>query len=75
MAVRNPTLDELGEAVRRVGYEFELIEASHPRRMFTRSGYISIEKKKPKAEVIREIAAPLSAIRGEQRREAKEHKG
>jgi signal recognition particle subunit SRP19 len=74
MAVRNPTLKELEEAARRGGYNPELVVAAHPKRMFTQSGYVSIERRKGKTQVIREIAARLSAIRGEQRRETKDSK-
>jgi signal recognition particle subunit SRP19 len=75
VAVRNPTLEELKEAVRRNGYRAETQDAAHPKRMRSPSGYVSIERKKPKAQTIREIATLLSSIRGEQRREGKERRG
>ncbi len=75
MAVRNPTSNELVEAAKRAGYASESAEASHPKRMLTLSGYVSIERKKPKVQTIKDIASLLSTIRGGQRREAKKHKG
>lgn len=75
MAVRNPTLEELEEAARRGKYGVESQGAAHPKRMRNQSGYISIERKKPKTQTIKELAALLSTIRGEQRRESKERKG
>ena len=74
MAVRNPSITELEEAVKRSGYVYESYKAFHPKRMFIRSNYISIKLKKPKTKIIREIASSLSMIRGEQRHEAKEKK-
>lgn len=71
MAVRNPSLQELEEAAKRAGYKPETVEALHPKRVKTKSGYISIEKKRVKIQVIKDLATRLSVIRGEQRRENK----
>ena len=66
-SVKDPTLEELGEAVRRLGYDPEIVTAKYPSRMMIPSGYVSIEKrsgeKKPK--VISEVAKVLSNVRGE----------
>ncbi|MBI2938727.1 MAG: hypothetical protein HYY22_11045 [Thaumarchaeota archaeon] len=75
MAVRNPTLQELEEAARRAEYEYESQEAAHPKRMRSKSGYVSIKRRKTKVETIKEIAALLSTIRGEERREGKGQRG
>ncbi len=69
MAVRNPTIQELEEAAKRAGYKPESIEAYHPKRIQIKTGYISIEKKKAKIQVIKDLASRLSMIRGEQRHE------
>ena len=64
---RIPTLEELGEAARRLGYNPEIVPAKYPSRMMIPSGYVSIEKrsgeKKPK--IISEVAKVLSNVRGE----------
>jgi len=68
MAVKNPSLKELSEAAKRAGYDPEEASAAYPKRPVTRSGYISIERRKAKSSTIRELAPILSKIRGEQRR-------
>lgn len=70
MAVRNPSLQELEEAVKRTGYKPQTVEAYHPKRNQTKSGYVSIEKKRVKIQLIKDLASRLSMIRGEQRRES-----
>ena len=74
IAVRNPSLQELEEAAKRAGYKPEPNEASHPKRMQLSSGYVSIERNKPKIQAIKELASRLSMIHGEQRLETKKQK-
>ena len=66
-SVKDPTLEELTEAVKRLGYKPESVVAKFPSRMMIPSGYVSIEKrnneKKPK--VLSEVAKILSTVRGE----------
>jgi signal recognition particle subunit SRP19 len=66
-SVKDPTLEELVEAARRLGYNPEIVAAKYPSRMLIPSGYVSIEKrsgeKKPK--IITEVAKVLSNVRGE----------
>ena len=66
-SVKDPTLEELTEAVKRLGYKPESVAAKFPSRMMIPSGYVSIEKrnneKKPK--VLSEVAKILSTVRGE----------
>ena len=66
-AVKDPTLDELTEATKRLGYKPESVTAKFPSRMMIPSGYVSIEKrsneKKPK--VLSEVAKVLATVRGE----------
>jgi signal recognition particle subunit SRP19 len=66
-AVRDPTLEELSEAARRLGYNPEVTRAKHPLRMFLASGCVSIEKRKEqsKQRLISEVVRTLSAVRGE----------
>jgi signal recognition particle subunit SEC65 len=66
-AVRAPTLEELGQAARRAGYAPEAAEARHPRRVLVRSGYVTVERKKPKSAAVHEIALQLGRVRGEAR--------
>lgn len=66
-SVKDPKLDELVEATRRLGYKPEPEEGKHPKRMWVASGYVSIEKKVQvkKGSVIFEVAKMLSNVRGE----------
>ncbi|MFQ5951234.1 MAG: signal recognition particle subunit SRP19/SEC65 family protein [Candidatus Geothermarchaeales archaeon] len=68
-AVRNPTLEELTEASKRLKYNPEAIQAFHPKRSLTQSGYVSIERKKPKGEVLAELASLLPVVRGERKKQ------
>ncbi len=66
-SVKDPTLDELGEAARRLGYKPESTPAKVPSRPYQQSGYVSIEKKSglKKSQAITEVAKVLSTVRGE----------
>jgi signal recognition particle subunit SRP19 len=66
-SVKDPKLDELVEATRRLGYKPESELSKHPKRMWTQSGYVSIEKKSQlkKSQIISEVAKLLSNVRGE----------
>jgi signal recognition particle subunit SRP19 len=66
-SVKDPSLEELSEAARRLGYSPEVVVAKFPMRMSVPSGYLSIEKKNnvTKSQVISEFAKTLSSIRGE----------
>jgi signal recognition particle subunit SEC65 len=66
-SVKDPSLDELGEAARRLGYKPEPQAAKVPSRPYLSSGYVSIEKKSgvKKSQVISDIAKTLSMVRGE----------
>ena len=64
-SVKNPTLQELVEAEKRVGYDPTFQTAFFPKRPYTPSGYISIVKKKRKNDVLKEISKLLSTVRGE----------
>ena len=66
-SVKDPTVEELAEAVRRFGSSPEAISAKHPKRMITSTGYVNIAKQHDikKGLVISEIAKHLSNVRGE----------
>ncbi len=66
-AVKDPSLRELAEALRRVGLNPESIEARHPKRMISASGYVSVQKRpnQKKELLIDEVSKTLSAVRGD----------
>lgn len=66
-SVKDPTLDELAEATKRLGYSPEVVVAKFPARMMIPSGYVSIEKKSgdKKPKILSDIAKVLSTVRGE----------
>lgn len=66
-SVKDPKLDELAEAARRLGYSPEPEQAKFPTRMNIPSGYVSVEKTKEakKEKIIEEISKALSSVRGE----------
>ena len=66
-SVKDPKLDELAEAVKRLGYNPETAQANFPQRMMQPSGYLSIEKRAnlKKGDVIDEVSKSLSTVRGE----------
>ena len=66
-SVKDPKLDELVDASKRLGYSPVPQEARHPLRMMAKSGYVSIEKKGnlKKAQLIDQISKTLSVVRGE----------
>ena len=65
LCVKNPTLDELVKAATRLGYNPVATEASFPKRDSIHSGYINIERKKPKSVILKEISKFLGTIKGE----------
>ncbi len=67
IAVKDPKLEELIEAAKRLGYSPEPETVKHPKRMWSPSGYVSIEKRAQikKGAAISEVAKMLSTVRGE----------
>jgi len=65
--VKDPKLDELVDASKRLGFTPEAQEARHPLRMMIKSGYVSVEKKGNlrKAQLIEKLSKTLSDVRGE----------
>ena len=66
LSVKNPTLDELVRAAKLAGYNPKPFAASYPKRGLTPSGYIAIERIKPKSKALREVSKTLTVVRGEQ---------
>lgn len=69
-AIRHPSLEELAEAVRRLGYDAEPVTASYPKHSPVKSGYVSFPRTRSKAKVIKEIAEMLARVRGERKQSA-----
>jgi signal recognition particle subunit SEC65 len=67
MAVKNPSLEELVEAVKRLGFEGEPFKAKHPKRPRSVSGYVSIVKRMKKQELLRMVAKALMEVHGKVR--------
>ncbi|MGQ9780779.1 MAG: signal recognition particle subunit SRP19/SEC65 family protein [Nitrososphaeria archaeon] len=67
IAVSSPTLDELVESVKRLGFEAEVVKARHPKRSYVESGYVSIRKVKGKNVVLKEVSKTLGFVRGMKR--------
>lgn len=63
-ATKAPTLQELGEACRRLNLQPQPRAASHPARPTKESGYVSVTKTGPKRGLFLKIAKELSAVRG-----------
>jgi signal recognition particle subunit SEC65 len=65
--VKDPKLEELVAAARRLGYAPESEVARYPKRFQVSSGYVSLEKRAQakKTSVISELAKTLSVVRGE----------
>lgn len=67
MAVSSPTLGELVESVRKLGFDAEPIRAKYPKRNYVESGYVSIKKVRGKNIVLKEISKALGVVRGMKR--------
>lgn len=68
LATKNPTIDELAAAARRLGYEPHVEKARHPTRPTKPSGYIQVEKKEGKKEFLLALAKAMAEGRAQQKR-------
>ncbi|HVP23135.1 MAG TPA: signal recognition particle subunit SRP19/SEC65 family protein [Conexivisphaerales archaeon] len=68
LATRGPTVDELAQAARRLGYEPHVEKARHPARPTKPSGYIQIAKKAGKKVTLLALAKSLAEGRAQQRK-------
>jgi signal recognition particle subunit SRP19 len=64
-AIKAPTLDELGEACRRLNLDPQPQAARFPRNTRRASGYVSIKKGGTKNKLIHSIAKELTIVRGQ----------
>ncbi len=63
LATRAPSIDELGEACRRLSLQPEAQAARYPSHPAQTSGYVSVAKRKPKAVLVLGIAKELTTVR------------
>ena len=63
-ATRAPTLEELGEACRRLNMQPSSSSARFPSSPSRESGYVSVLKTKPKSSLVLKVAKELSVVRG-----------
>ena len=63
-ATRAPSLQELGEACRRLNIQPLPQVARFPLSPTRESGYVSVEKAKPKQVLVMKVAKELSVVRG-----------
>ncbi|MHA1230351.1 MAG: signal recognition particle subunit SRP19/SEC65 family protein [Candidatus Helarchaeota archaeon] len=69
LAVKNPTLRDLEEAARLLGYEYKINPtALYPRFWYLgKAGYLSIKIEGSKTEVIKKIASRLKKLKKKQK--------
>lgn len=66
LAVERPRLEEVVEAVKRLGLEARVVEgARYPRCWWDSKGLVLVEKKMRKEELLRKVASLLRGARGE----------
>ena len=62
-ATRAPTLDELGEAAKRLSLQPDPALATYPSSPGRQSGYVSVRKSKPKHQLLLDLAKELATVR------------
>lgn len=66
LAVQNPKIIEVTEAVEKLGLKHEVIsDAAYPKAPWLKSGMIMVEKEGSKEQVIRKISKQLLKMRSE----------
>lgn len=63
-ATKAPTLEELGEACRRLNLQPSALPAKRPGSPSKESGYVSVMKVKPKHALVLRVAKELTVVRG-----------
>ncbi|MBI3840887.1 MAG: signal recognition particle subunit SRP19/SEC65 family protein [Thaumarchaeota archaeon] len=63
-ATKAPSLEELGEACRRLNLQPIPQPARHPAASWRDSGYVSVIKQKPKKALLLKVAKELAVVRG-----------
>ncbi len=71
-ATKAPTLEELGEACRKLNLQPSAQAARYPGSPGRESGYVSVVKSKPKRALLLKVAKELTVVRGAaQKKQAK----
>ncbi len=63
IAVRNPTIDEIFQAARKLGLNPLKEEKAHPKRWWRKEGRLLVEKKGRKIDVLKSIGEIVSSKR------------
>lgn len=71
LAIPAPRLEELCAAVEKLGLKYEPVPgAAHPAKHWEKTGYLFVEERWPKEELLRRIARALKNVRASSRRKA-----
>ena len=69
LAITSPKLEEICRALDILGLRYEVVSgAAHPSRHWEKTGYLLVEKREPKEQLMRKIASLLKRIRARARR-------
>lgn len=72
LAVKSPKIKDLIEVVSKLGFECELIpELKYPKKPWTKTGSLLVEKKYPKEQLLKKIAKELFRLKGRSSRKIK----
>ncbi len=74
LAVQSPKIDEIKQAVDRLGLKNEVrLDAHFPKIPWSKTGMLLVEKKEPKEKIIQKIAKQLVKIKSAQDAPVKQH--
>ena len=69
LAIPGPKLEEICRALDILGLRYEVVSgAAHPSRHWEKTGYLLVEKREPKEQLMRKIASLLKRIKARARR-------
>ncbi|OYT50519.1 signal recognition particle [Candidatus Bathyarchaeota archaeon ex4484_135] len=69
LAITSPKLEEICRALDILGLRYEVVSgAAHPSRHWEKTGYLLVEKREPKEQLMRKIASLLKRIKARARR-------
>jgi signal recognition particle subunit SRP19 len=60
-AVKNPTVDDIGAALKRCGYTYRTEEKHHPAHWFKHEGRVVVECTTPKGALLKKVAGAMEA--------------
>jgi len=68
-AVPNPKIDEICEAIKKLGLKFEVVaDAAYPKKPWRKTGVIYVEKKQPKLKILKLIGQKLVEMKSKSRK-------